>query len=389
MANQVSGLVSIHRLRTGSTVQLYLDVTKGLYQMVTGSVITPDWSQTENQPVITPNVTGATLSNPRWYKDMPAGTSTSGRDGYRVVNGSDYRIEANGRLQFLKSPVQLNNVHNITYTFICDVTTGGTTEEIQRTIQVLCRQGGENSYWGQILAPQGTTLGQVIGSDGRLTERTSTELTPKLIQGSSEVSNFNVKWYKTGAGNNGADKEITSNTSISGCTLSGKKLIVAREAVDSMAHFECHYYVNGVLVEAEGIQISDNADEFFINVSGDKNVYTGSNVAVKLVAGVYKSADNSFVQCDNWAAVVTDSERMNEYNSDDFSIETGAGSEAHRGVFSMSESKMYVPNTSNGAYKDTSKKWLKCGDSASGDVAVANTSEATECDVNVQFVATF
>lgn len=390
MANQkVQGLVTIHRLRTGKTVQLYLDVKGGLYQAVSLSgVCTPDWTVESNRPVITPAVTGAQMSNPRWYKDMPANTPVSGRSAYQVTSGTDYNIDSAGKLKFLKSPVDRNNIHNITYTFICDVSTGGTTEEVQRTIQVICRQGGENSYWGQIMAPEGTTLGRVLNAQSELVDRNSTTLTPALVQGTGDVTNFTVKWYKSGAGAGGTDVEIKDNTSVTGCTLSGKNLIVGRDAVDSMAHFECHFYVNNVLVEAEGIQIADNADEYFINVSGDKNVYTDSNGTVRLVAALYKAGDNSFVQCDTWKAVVSDSERMNEYDLADYHIETGSASgEEHRGVFTMSEAKMYVPNT--GDKKEAGKPWLKCGDSAAQDVAVSDIKQATPCDVNVSITAEF
>lgn len=393
--NSITGMVSIHRLRTGATVQLYLSVDKGLYQLVNsdGSCV-PNWAETANQPTITPQVMGATMSDPHWYKDMPAGTAESQRSQYEVTSGSGYSI-TNGALRFLKSPVDKTDIHNITYTFICKVTTGGTTETIQRSITVVCRQGGENSYWGHINADGGTTLGAIIVG-GTTQDRNSTTLKPSLWLGSTDLDEsgtpYTVEWYKTAGGAGGADLRITSSmtTEANGLQLDGKNLIVSRKGVDGMAHFECHFLVNGNEVEAEGIQIADNADEYFVSIAGDKNVYTGSGTQVQLVATVYTRVDNKVKQCTNWRAVVTDSERMHEYNAADYTIQNGAGTTAGSGVFSMLESKMYVPNTTaGGAYKDEAKKWLSCGDSAAQDTAVASPADATECDVNVQFIATF
>jgi len=391
MSNNVLGIVSIHRLRTGATVQLYLSSDKGLYQNVAGKNIVPNWSESSNQPTITPHITGVdarAISDRKWYNE----------NGTEVTTDSIHQVNsATGTLKFVNTPVR-TPYHNLTYTFKCKITQGGTPSIIERSIMVMVNEGGENSYWGNINAPEGTVMGEIL-SGSTTTEKKTVTLTPTLWSGANAVSDadYTVKWYKTAGTKkeNGSyeDLEITQGANNSDgetiYALSGKSLIVGRDAVDGMAHFECRFFVGGNFVEAEGIQIADNADEYFIVIDGDKNVYTDQGGTAKLTAGVYKHKTNDFVACNTWDAVVTDSVRMNEYvKGTHYTIQPSSG----KGLFTMNESNMYVPNTSDNHADYGTGTWLKCdvdqGNGTVKDVSVTEASQATMCDVTVQFIAT-
>lgn len=324
------------------------------------------------------------MTNPKWYKESDQITSST--PGYSLNSST-------GALTFTASPVDRDEIRNIIYTFKCDVNVGGKVETIERSISVLVHEGGENSYWGQIDAPRGTVLGEVIEGNGSTSTNSFVTLKASLWCGATSIdkSQFTVEWYKTAGYFNSStgqyeDMKISDTTNTYALQDNGKTLVVYRDGVDSMAHFECRFFCNGVHVETEGIQVVDNADMYFISVSGDKNVYTDSNTQVQLVAGVYKHGNNTLVSASSWNAVVTDSERMGEYeNTDDHTFYQITRQSDGTGLFKMNESNMLVPNT--GSDKAV-KPWIICGASQAQDTSTATASQATKCDVVVQFIAT-
>ena len=372
---KVTGSVSIHRLRTGETVQLYLSADRGLYQLVSGNVATPDW--TSNSPTITPEIPNQKILHPAWYKDgqIIAGWYKEGNTWKEKATAAGYSFiytdQKQGALTITKSPVDFSALRNINYTFRCEVSVnGGTPQSIERTIMVTVHNGGENSYWGNINAPR-TVLSGTSGDEY------STTLTPVLYLGSEVITNFDVIWKRTSD-----NVTITNASTIEGLQLSGKNLIVNRKGVNGAAHFTCTFLVGGTEVEAEGIQIADKSDNYYINLDGANDVYVGGKVDI--TPTLVETENGTAVAVKEWQCVVTDSVRINKYPASMYTFNSKSG------VFSMNESNMYVPNVASATM--ATQPWLKTDVLQSDgktykDVPVNSQSDATPCDINVTYTA--
>lgn len=268
------GSITIKRLRNGDTFFISLDLSNGipLYQGVNdkdGS-ITPDWTDAQNQPIITPNVkstrgASVSLSFHQWaYNGVNLNfNGTADADGYKLDSTGTFRMHPDtGALKIVKNLASKTNIANDTLTYACVATVGGVEYNLEKSIDVLIQTVGATSYMGTITA---TT--EQLTSDV-----TSTTLTCRLWMGATELTSFYVKWYR--------DDTLWN-------AQNGKKSIsVGRNDVDGTQLFLAEFYQDSTsktAVYKAGIRIIDTLDEYQVICypsSDNKMVDVGNPVTV-------------------------------------------------------------------------------------------------------------
>ena len=246
------GSITVKRLRNGDTFFISLDLNGvPLFQgvdPVTGDV-TPDWTVAANQPVITPRVTSArgntvSLGGHQWsyngqillFTGASSGNWTTDSTGKFQLN------TATGALKIIANLASATNVASDNLTYNCVATVAGVEYNLSKSIDVQIQSVGASSYYGTINATTEQLTPQV----------TSATINTKLYLGSTEQSNYAVKWYKDDvlwSGKSGAS--ITVNTG----DVDGTQLIIAefyKSAGDATPVFRA------------GIRIIDTNDDFHV-----------------------------------------------------------------------------------------------------------------------------
>ena len=255
MTNSAQGTVTLRKLRNGATSAVALNVDKQLLQLVaindaTGNAtVAPDWSQSANQPTITPTLiggSGMSLSDVRWYYngDIYIGNVASGS-----IN-ANFRINANGSLTIINNLGSKDNLSTDTVTMKAEIvdTTGLTSGNVEKTIDIPIQRASTSGYTVLI-----DSTGTVLGTTASGSVNNSTTLTAKVLQGTADVTDsVTVKFYK---GN--------TDTPVS----TGKTLTVTRDDVDGAQLYIARAFVGSVEVDAEGITILDSADEYQIVIN--------------------------------------------------------------------------------------------------------------------------
>ena len=267
MTNSAQGTVTLRKLRNGATSAVALNVDKQLLQLVaindaTGNAtVAPDWSQSANQPTITPTLiggSGMSLSDVRWYYngDIYIGNIESGS------SNANFRINSNdGSLTIINNLGSKDNLSTDTVTMKAEIidSTGLTSGNVEKTIDIPIQRVSTSGYTVLI-----DSTGTVLGTTASGSVNNSTTLTAKVLQGTADVTDsVTVKFYK---GN--------TDTAVS----TGKTLTVTRDDVDGAQLYIARAFVGSVEVDAEGITIIDSADEYQIIMSCAAGTDSQNNV---------------------------------------------------------------------------------------------------------------
>ena len=227
-----------------------------LFQVVdtTTGIPTPDWTQTENQPIIQIGIRSAAgypteITNVDWaYDGKTLNFTYNGSAWVTASNDSLNRFQAriNGNYYELKIVNNLASkdvVSNKQISYEVSYYSNAHEDDLQGSIDVLIQQAGSDSHILQI-----TT--NLVELDASNTEAT---LTAVAYYGTTPVSigtnGYAIEWYQ-------------DNVKLSGQT--GTKLTVNRDMVSGGSIFVAKLLKDGNVVAQDGQRINDIADEYQI-----------------------------------------------------------------------------------------------------------------------------
>ena len=268
---------SVRFLRNGDQITVVRNVIDSagngaaLFQVVdtiTGTP-TPDWTQTENQPIIQLGIRSAAgypteITNVAWAYD---GKTLNFTYNGSANNNSSFQARINGNyyeLKIVNNIASKDVVSNKQISYEISYVSNAHSDSIQGSIDVLIQQAGRDSHNLQI-----TT--NLVELDASNTEAT---LTAVAYYGKTLVSigsnEYTIKWYQ-------------DNVELSGQT--GATLTVNREMVSGGSIFVAKLLKNGNVVAQDGQRINDIADEYQIT-------YTPTNAGSNYVAPNHSATFN-------------------------------------------------------------------------------------------------
>ena len=264
---------SVRFLRNGDQITVVRNVIDSagngaaLFQVVdtiTGTP-TPDWTQTENQPIIQLGIRSAAgypteITNVAWaYDGKTLNFTYNGSAWVTANNNSSFQARINGNYYELKIVSNLASkkvVSNKQISYEISYVSNAHSDSIQGSIDVLIQQAGSDSHNLQI-----TT--NLVELDASNTEAT---LTAVAYYGTTPVSigsnDYAIEWYQ-------------DNVKLSGQT--GATLTVNRDMVSGGSIFVAKLLKDGNVVAQDGQRINDIADEYQIT-------YTPTNAGSNYVA---------------------------------------------------------------------------------------------------------
>lgn len=302
------GSVTLKRLRNGDSLQLVINRTGRLYQIIPsgGGTPTPDYTDATNQPTLTPVIhslrgNSVDVKSVTWKID---GVTISSAD-------KNFAITDAGILKIVGNKFTLSAdayTHTLQCIMVVSINGSDVTDTISQTVDFEVRESNGSSYWGQIES-EGLVLSCDLGS---------TTITPHLYKGYTELdyakNEYYCKWYRV-IGGTSNDTEVSSSQS-GDVYYSGKQLVVKRNGVDGSANFICRFYTDSTMlheVEAVGVTIRDNSDSYHIVITGDTDVAV-DGVAV-LTAQVYNINTGEVVDAVNFSADVKEAEGLHDITS--------------------------------------------------------------------------
>lgn len=264
---------SVRFLRNGDQITVVRNVVDkdgngaALFQVVDTSTgtPTPDWTQTENQPIIQLGVRSAAgypteITNVSWaYDGQPLNFTYNGDTWVDAQNNKPFQARINGNYYELKIVANLASktvVSNKQISYEVSYSSNAHSDKLQGSIDVLIQQAGSNSHILQIT----TNIVELDASNNEAT------LTAVAAYGSTSVSigtnGYSIEWYQ-------------DNVKLSGQT--GATLTVNRDMVSGGSIFVAKLLKEGNVVAQDGQRINDIADEYQIT-------YTPNNAGSNYVA---------------------------------------------------------------------------------------------------------
>ena len=272
---------SVRFLRNGDQITVVRNVVDkdgngaALFQVVdtTTGTPTPDWTQTENQPIIQIGIRSAAgypteITNVSWaYDGVTLNFTYNSSNWVTANNDSRFQARINGNYYELKIVANLASktvVSNKQISYEVSYSSNAHRDSLQGSIDVLIQQAGSNSHNLQIT----TNLVELDASN--------TEATLKAVAyyGKTPVSigtnDYAIEWYK-------------DNVKLSGQT--GATLTVNRDMVSGGSIFVAKLLKDGNVVAQDGQRINDIADEYQIT-------YTPTNAGSNYVAPSHNAVYN-------------------------------------------------------------------------------------------------
>ena len=264
---------SVRFLRNGDQITVVRNVVDkdgngaALFQVVDTSTgtPTPDWTQTENQPIIRLGIRSAAgypteITNVTWaYDGKTLNFTYNGETWVDEQNKKPFQARINGNYYELKIVNNLASkdvVSNKQISYEVSYSSNAHSDTLQGSIDVLIQQAGSNSHILQIT----TNSVELDASNNEAT------LTAVAAYGSTPVSigsnEYTIKWYQ-------------DNVELNGQT--GATLTVTRDMVSGGSIFVAKLLKDGNLVAQDGQRINDIADEYQIT-------YTPTNAGSNYVA---------------------------------------------------------------------------------------------------------
>ena len=272
---------SVRFLRNGDQITVVRNVVDkdgngaALFQVVdtTTGTPTPDWTQTENQPVIQLGVRSAAgypteITNVSWaYDGVTMNFTYNGSNWVTANNDSRFQARINGNYYELKIVANLASktvVSNKQISYEVSYSSNAHRDTILGSIDVLIQQAGSNSHILQITTNR-------VELDASNTDAT---LTAVAAYGSTPVSigtnEYSIEWYQ-------------DNVKLIGQT--GATLTVNRDMVSGGSIFVAKLLKEGSVVAQDGQRINDIADEYQIT-------YTPTNAGSNYVAPSHNAVYN-------------------------------------------------------------------------------------------------
>ena len=272
---------SVRFLRNGdqiTVVRKVIDSTgngAALFQVVDTTTGTPfpDWTQTENQPIIQLGIRSAAgypteITNVTWaYEGQTLNFTYNGETWVDEQNKKPFQAHINGSYYELKIVDNLASkdvVSNRQINYEISYVSNAHSDTIQGSIDVLIQQAGSNSHILQITTNR-------VELDASNTEAI---LKAVAAYGTTPVSigsnGYTIKRYK-------------DNVELNGQT--GATLTVNREMVSGGSIFVAKLLHNGNVVAQDGQRINDIADEYQIT-------YTPTNAGSNYVAPNHSATFN-------------------------------------------------------------------------------------------------
>ena len=248
-----------------------------LFQVVDTSTgtPTPDWTQTENQPIIQLGIRSAAgypteITNVAWaYDGVTLNFTYNGSNWVTANNDSRFQARINGNYYELKIVANIASktvVSNKQISYEVSYSSNAHSDTLQGSIDVLIQQAGSDSHILQIT----TNRVELDASYDKAT------LTAVASFGSTPVSigtnGYAIEWYQ-------------DNVKLSGQT--GATLIVTRDMVSGGSIFVAKLLKNGNVVAQDGQRINDIADEYQITYTPTD---AGSNYVAPNHNAVYNLA---------------------------------------------------------------------------------------------------
>ena len=246
-----------------------------LFQVVDTTTGTPfpDWTQTENQPIIQLGIRSAAgypteITNVAWaYDGKTLNFTYNGSNWVTANNDSRFQARINGNYYELKIVANLASktvVSNKQISYEVSYSSNAHSDTLQGSIDVLIQQAGSNSHILQIT----TNIVELDASNNEAT------LTAVAAYGSTPVSigtnGYTIEWYQ-------------DNVKLSG--QAGATLTVNRDMVSGGSIFVAKLLKDGNLVAQDGQRINDIADEYQIT-------YTPTNAGSNYVAPSHNAVYN-------------------------------------------------------------------------------------------------
>lgn len=330
MTQTVSASVPIRVARQNYYATLAIDVSGSLaqaYNSDTGTVM-PDWSVAANRPTLTPRIICAasySVVSYEWYRDGTyIGSSTGGSE-----DTSAYSIDSStGALTILKNLVSAANLDPDTFECEAVIKVNGMSYTMRRGVSATLLPLSSNGYV-VLVSADSTALDS---------SNTSTALEAEVYYGGSLVATgLTYQWYK------GSDA-ISSATNA--------KYTVSRDDVD----WEEYYRVivkdsSGAVIGIGGIQITDQADNYAMEISVDSDVVSDTPATVTMQLMQRKSADSEWSKLSaaaSYKAVVYD-----VADTDTTQIASGTLSSSGYGTFTVSESTLTGAGIESGMIRAT------------------------------------
>ena len=281
--NKTGAAFSVRFLRNGDQITVVRNVIDSagngaaLFQVVdteTGTP-TPDWTKTENQPIIRLGIRSAAgypteITNVTWAYDGETLNFTYNGDTWvDAQNNKPFQARINGNYYELKIVGNLasaDKVSNKQINYEISYVSNAHSDTLQGSIEVLIQQAGSDSHILQI-----TTDHVVLDATN-----TSATLTAKAMYGTTDVTiginDYSIEWYQ-------------DNVKLDGRT--GATLTVNREMVSGGSIFVAKLLKNGNVVAQDGQRINDIADEYQITYTPTD---AGSNYVAPSHNAVYTLA---------------------------------------------------------------------------------------------------
>lgn len=251
---------SVRFLRNGDQITVVRNVIDSagngaaLFQVVntTTGTPTPDWTQTENQPIIQLGVRSAAgypteITNVAWaYDGVTLNFTYNGSNWVTANNDIRFQARINGNYYELKIVANIASktvVSNKQISYEVSYSSNAHSDTLQGSIDVLIQQAGSDSHILQIT----TNRVELDASN------TTATLTAVAAFGSTPVSigtnGYAIEWYQ-------------DNVKLSGQT--GATLTVNRDMVSGGSIFVAKLLKDGNVVAQDGQRINDIADEYQI-----------------------------------------------------------------------------------------------------------------------------
>lgn len=264
---------SVRFLRNGDQITVVRNVIDStgsgaaLFQVVDTTTGTPfpDWTQTENQPIIQLGIRSAAgypteITNVAWaYNGETLNFTYNGQNWVNAQNNKPFQARINGsyyELKIVGNIASAKEVSNKQINYEISYVSNAHSDTLQGSIDVLIQQKGSDSHILQITTNRVELDASHV--DATLKAVAAYGTTPVSI-GSNE---YTIKWYQ-------------DNVELSGQT--GATLTVTRDMVSGGSIFVAKLLHNGNVVAQDGQRINDIADEYQIT-------YTPTNAGSNYVA---------------------------------------------------------------------------------------------------------
>lgn len=281
MSYNVQNSITIKRLRSSDSLILAFG-NNGipLFQAIddVSGAVAPDWTIPENQPVRMPVITSVrgipvSVISHRWsYNGTLLNFNGAEVGGWILDSTGKFQINAEGHIRIVQNLASVINTAGDILSYTAQVSVAGVEYNLSGELEIVIQKMGASSYYASILAET-----EALSSDVP-----STNVTTKLFQGTTQITNYHTKWYKDFV-------EWTDK-------VGQKNIVVARDDISGAQLFIVEMYKTAAagdpVIARAGIRIIDVSDEYKVVLeitSANKMVYrdeTGTDHNVTVTAKI-------------------------------------------------------------------------------------------------------